>query len=82
MQHDVARHLEGEVAEEEDACADSIDAVAELEIAQHLQLGEAYVYAVDIRDDVADHEDRHDVPCDLAVERVAECDPESAFGAM
>ena len=54
VQHDVAGDFEGEVAEEEDAGADSVDAVAELEVAQHLELGEAYVDAVDVGDDVAD----------------------------
>jgi hypothetical protein len=36
VQDDVAGNLEGEVAEEEDARADSINALAEFEIAQHL----------------------------------------------
>ena len=72
VQHDVAGDFEGEVAEEEDAGANSIDAVAELEITQHLKFGEAYVNAVDVGNDVADHEDRHDAPCDLAVKRVAD----------
>ena len=36
VQNDIAGNLEGEVAEEEDARSDSVDAIAELEIAKHL----------------------------------------------
>jgi len=71
VQDDIAGYLEGKVAEKEDSGADSVDAVAEFEVAEHLQLGEAYVDAVDVGDDVADHEDGHDAPGDLAIERVA-----------
>jgi hypothetical protein len=71
MQNDVARNLEGEVAEEKYAGPDAVDAVTELEVAYHLQLGEADVDAVDVSDDVPGEQDRHKTPCDPAVERVA-----------
>jgi len=53
-QDEVTGDLEQKVAEEEDACAEAVDAVAELQVAHHLQFGEADVHTVDIGDDVAD----------------------------
>jgi len=71
MQNDVARNLEGEVAEEKYAGPDAVDAVTELEVAHHLQFGEADVDAVDVGDDVSGEQDRHKAPRDPAVEMVA-----------
>ena len=71
MQHDVAWDFEGEVAEEKDSGANSVDAFAEFEVAEHLELGETYVDAIYIRDDIGDDDDRHDAPRDLAIERIA-----------
>src|SRR5262249_36202987 len=48
----VARHLEGEVAEEEDPRAEAVDGLAEAEVLLHLERGEADVHAVEEGDDV------------------------------
>ena len=52
--------FEDEVADEEQARAESEDGLAKVEIDVHLQLGEADVDAIEIRDDVADHQERND----------------------
>jgi hypothetical protein len=55
--------------------------VAELEVAHHLQLGEAHVHAVDVRDDVRSEEDRQNPPRDLAIERIGAFIARGEFGA-
>lgn len=67
MKNDVAWHLEEKIADEEDAGAEAVDGLAEAEVGRHLQLGEADVDAVEIGNDVAQHQERHDAPEDLAV---------------
>ena len=54
VQDEVAGDFEEEVAEEEDAGAEAVDALRELEVAEHLQLGEADVDAIDVGDDVGE----------------------------
>jgi hypothetical protein len=54
------------VSQEENAGAESIDAVTEFQVAHHLQFGEADVYPINIGDDVADKQNRHNPPGDLA----------------
>ena len=71
LQHQVARHLEQEVADEEDAGAQAVDRVAEGQRLLHLQLRVADVDAVEVGDDVADDQQRHDAPADLREHRVA-----------
>ena len=72
LQDHVARHFEDEVADEEDACAEAVDGVAELQVSRHLQLGEADVDPVEKGDDVADEQERDQVPGDLAPGRLLE----------
>ena len=54
----VRRDLEQEVADEEDAGAEAVDDIGELQRLLHLQLGEADVDAIDDRDDVDQEEQR------------------------
>ena len=56
-QDEVARHLEQEIADEEQRGAEAVGGFAEAEIADHLQLGVADVLPVDIGDQV--HEAEH-----------------------
>ncbi len=72
MQDDVARDLEDEVADEEDAGAEAEHGVAELQVAEHLQLREPDVDAVEVVRDVADHQERDEAPADLAIGRLLE----------
>jgi hypothetical protein len=53
LQDHVARHFEDEVADKEDACAEPVDCIAELQVARHLQLGESHIDAIQEGDDVA-----------------------------
>jgi hypothetical protein len=62
MQQQVARHLEQEIPDEEDAGAQAVDRFAEAEIVEHLQLRETDVDAVEIRRDVCDEEDGQQPP--------------------
>ncbi len=47
FEQQVARNFANEVAEKENPRADAVDGLAELEVAQHLQFGEADIDAVD-----------------------------------
>ena len=67
MKNDVARHLEQEIAEEENACAETVGGFAEAEVRRHLELREADIDAVEIGDDVTQHQKRHEAPGDFAV---------------
>ena len=70
FQKQVARHFAQEVADEEDARADAVDRLAEFEIGQHLQLGEADIDPVDPGQDPEHHQERQQAPGDPAVGRV------------
>ncbi|MNT10340.1 hypothetical protein D3C72_1451650 [compost metagenome] len=63
----VARHLEQEVADEEQPCAQAEHGFGEGQVLAHLQLGEADIDAVQVGDHVAQHQERHDAPEHLAV---------------
>ena len=67
MQQDVAGDFEQDVADIENAGADAVDRVVELEVGQEMQLGETDVGAVDERHDVAQHQERHQAPQHLVV---------------
>ena len=67
-------HLENEVSQKENACAEAINAVAELQVAQHLQFGKAHIHPIDVGDDVADKHDRHNSPRNLAIQRIVHAD--------
>ena len=65
-QRQVARHAEDHVAEREDAGAEPEDRVAEAEVVLQLELREAHVHAVEVRDHVDHEEERDQPPCGLA----------------
>src|SRR5205823_13030598 len=62
---DVARHLKQKIADEEERRAKAVGVFAQAQIAHHLQLGEADVLAVDVRDQVADPDERNEPAGDL-----------------
>ena len=67
MKNDIAWDFEEEVADEKDACTESVDGIGELQILKHLKFGKADVDAVDIGDDVTDEQDGHQTPGDPRV---------------
>ena len=67
----VARHFEQHIAEEEDACAETVDSVAELQVVEHLQFGEADIDAVKIGRNQAQAEQRQEVQGYFAVKDIA-----------
>ena len=69
VKDDVARNLEQEISKEKDAGAESIYAVTEFQVAHHLQFGKADIHPVEISDDVAEEQNRHNPPGDLAIKR-------------
>ena len=70
LEHQIAGHFEEEVADEEDAGAQAVDGVAEGQRLLHLQLRVADVDAVEVGDEVADDQQRHDAPADLRKHRL------------
>ena len=64
LEDDVARHLEDEVADEEQRGAEAVGGLAEAEVADHLQLGVGDVLPVDVGDQVHQAEERHEPPGD------------------
>ena len=67
MQRQIAGHLEDEVAKEENARAQAVNCLAELQVVEHLQLGKADVDAVQIGRDVANEQQRQQAPGDARV---------------
>src|SRR3954469_20184105 len=59
LQHEVARDLEDEIAEEEDAGSKSINIRRNAEINIHLDCSKANIDPIDVRQDVGDEQDRH-----------------------
>ena len=66
LEDDVARHLEQEVADEEQRGAEPVGVLGQPEIAHHLQLGVADVLPIDVGDQVDDADEGQQVPRDLA----------------
>ncbi|MNZ88501.1 hypothetical protein D3C78_1073960 [compost metagenome] len=71
LQHQVAGYAEQRIGDEEQAGAEAVDGVADVQVDTHLQLGEADVDAVQVGEHVADQQDRHQSPGDLAMHVVA-----------
>ncbi|MNK86877.1 hypothetical protein D3C87_1067990 [compost metagenome] len=71
LQQQVARHLEQEVADEENPRAQAVHGLAELQVLEHLELGEAHVDAVDPGQDEQEYEEWDQAHGDLAVRLVA-----------
>ena len=53
LQDDIAGHFENEVSDKEDTRAETINLIAKLEVARHLQLRETHIHTVQKRKDVA-----------------------------
>ena len=51
LKKEIARHLEEEIADEEDARPETVNRLAEIEVGQHRQLREADVHPVDPGED-------------------------------
>jgi len=68
FEQQVARYLEQEIADEEDAGAQPIDRIAESQVGLHLELREADVDPVEVRKDVADEQQRNQSPRDLGID--------------
>jgi len=62
LQGEVARHLEDEIADEEDAGAQAVGLGIEADRLVHLQGREAHVHAVDIGDQVGGQQEGHQAP--------------------
>ncbi|MNM67855.1 hypothetical protein D3C81_793980 [compost metagenome] len=73
FQHQVAGHLEQQVADEEDPRAQRIDGVAERQCLFHLQLRVTDVDAIKKCHDVGGHQQRHDAPADFSIEPAVVC---------
>ena len=67
VQHEIARYLEDEIAEKENACAKAVDGFAKAQVIEHLQLRKAHVDAIEIRAQVAQHQERYQAPSDFCV---------------
>jgi hypothetical protein len=72
LQQQVRRHLEDEVGKEEDAGAKPVLRRGQAEVAVHRQGREAHVDPVQIGDEVADHQERHEPGRDLGNRRTLE----------
>ena len=72
VEKEIAGHLKKEIAEEENAGAESVGRLAEFEVVKHLKLGEAYVDAVDPGDDPERREERDKAPGNFRIADV-EC---------
>ena len=67
VEDDVARDFEEEVPDEEDAGAQAVHRLAEAQRAQHLQLGEADVHAIEVGGAVAAEQEGDEALSDAAV---------------
>jgi hypothetical protein len=70
FQHQVAGHLEEDIADEEQPRPETVGGLAELQIAEHLQLGEADVDTVQISGKVAEAQERNELPGHFAVQLI------------
>ena len=66
IEREIGRHLQHEIGEEEHAGAEAEHRVGDADVGVHRQLGEADVDPVEIGDEVAKHQKRHETPGDLA----------------
>ena len=66
FQRQIARHLEDEIADEEDAGAPGEDQRRELQFGVHGQRGEAEIDAVEIGEEIGQHQERDQAPGDGA----------------
>ena len=58
-------HFQQKITNEKNAAAEAEDVVREAQFAGHLQAGEAYVDAVEIRDEVEQEHERHQAAIDV-----------------
>jgi hypothetical protein len=69
LQRQIARHLEDEIADEEDSGAPCEDQRGEFQFGVHRQRGEAEIDAVKIRKEIGQHQERYQPPRDRADSR-------------
>src|SRR5271170_3353026 len=74
VKDEITRNLEKEIPEKKDTGAESVYAIAEFQVAHHLQFGKTDIHPVQVSDDVAKEHDRHNSPRDFAIERIAGID--------
>src|ERR1022692_5103925 len=74
VKNDVTRNLKQKVSQEKNAGTQSIDTLTEFQFAHHLQFGKAAIHSVEVGDDVADEQNRHDAPSDPAIQRTVRVD--------
>ncbi|MNP03571.1 hypothetical protein D3C76_954600 [compost metagenome] len=67
VEHQVARHAEQRVGNEEQPGTQAIDRVGQLQVLAHLHLGKADVDAVQVGEQVAHQQQRHQPPGDCSV---------------
>ena len=79
-QHQVAGHLEEDVAHEEQARTQAVDRLAEAQVLLHLQLGQPHVDAVQIGGQVAQAEEGHEAATSRARTAAAAPSPAPANG--
>ena len=72
MHDDVAGNFEKKIADEEDSRSKAKDGFAESQIAEHLQLGEAYVDAIEVGNHIAEHQKGNQPPGNLLVGGILE----------
>ena len=70
VQRDIAGDLEHQVTDEEHPGPQPVDRFTELQVIEHLQLGEADIDPVQISDQVTDHQQRNDPPRGFTVGRM------------
>ncbi|MNO83676.1 hypothetical protein D3C76_749950 [compost metagenome] len=66
VQHHVAWHFENHITDHEQSGAEAVGGVAQAQVGLQLKLGKADVDAVEKREQVANHDQRHQAPGDLA----------------
>ena len=69
VHHQVARHLEQRVAQEEQARAQAVGRGRDADVDRHVALGERDVRAIDEADHVGQHQQRHQLAEDQRIER-------------
>src|SRR4029077_13810012 len=62
LEHQVARHLEEEIAREKYSRSEAIDGIRESELLLHLQRRKPEVDAVQVRRDIKEKQKRHEPP--------------------
>nr|GEZ26000.1 hypothetical protein [Tanacetum cinerariifolium] len=70
FQHQIAGHFKQDIADKEQTGAEAESRLAEVQLIKHLQFGEADVDAVQVSGQIAEAQERNQLPGDLAVKRL------------